>query len=100
MRTRGSKQQCCWGWLFLVASSLPSIPPPSPQGEKGDQRGRGSEFISFMSCHSARGSWGWLACWVGMSRRNEEQMETNLQTNGRNGSHYRVDGGGESIVLL
>ena len=32
--------------------------------------------------------------------RNEEQMETNLQTNGRNGSHYRVDRGAKSIVLL
>ena len=31
---------------------------------------------------------------------NEEQMETNLQTNGRNGSHCRVEGRGEHCVVM
>ena len=35
----GSKQQCCWGWLFLVASSLPSIPPHVSSGREGGSEG-------------------------------------------------------------
>ena len=79
MRTRGSKQQCCWGWLFLVASSLPSIPPflcllRERRGIRGSEgpRERVHLFHVMPFCARQLGQAGWLVglgCRGGMRSR-------------------------------
>ena len=75
VRTRGSKQQCCWGWLFLVASSLPAIPSSVSSGRGGGSEGpreRVHLFHVMPFCARQLGQAGWLVglgCRGGMRSR-------------------------------
>ena len=96
----GSKQQCCAGpfyWPLTDPLQLPLL--------LRERRRDGEGASSSLSCHVIlRGREGGVVARMEggeEGRRNGEQMETNLQTNGRNGSHYGADdGGAKSIVLL